>query len=337
MGSDIQFSVIIPAYQAEGTIDRCLQALEHQTVPRGCYEIVVVDDGSKDDIRTRVQAYDGVHLFVQAHTGPAAARNLGVQHAQGEIVLFTDADCEPTEEWIEGMVAPLCDDRIVGVKGAYLTDQKEIVARFVQLEYEERYHRLTREACIDFVDTYAAGYRRKVLVDAGGFDPIFTEASVEDQELSFRLARLGHRMAFVPQARVYHWGHSRNLWAYCRRKFKIGYWKVWIASRYPEKIWRDSYTPPALKAQILLLGLGGICLVAAVWWPPLWWGVTVSALSFLATTRPFAARAWGRDPIIAILSPVMLLVRAMALGIGFASGLSARLGSRNHSNRFKPS
>ena len=61
--------------------------------------------------------------------------------------------------------------------------------RFVQLEYESRYQIMERLRYIDFVDTYSAGYRRDVLLRHGGFDERLR--FVEDQELSFRLARSG--------------------------------------------------------------------------------------------------------------------------------------------------
>ena len=57
-----------------------------------------------------------------------------------------------------------------------------------------------RRTQIDFIDTYSAGYRREIFLENGGFDPIFTTASVEDQEFSFRLAQKGYRLVFVPGA-----------------------------------------------------------------------------------------------------------------------------------------
>lgn len=327
MAEQPKMSVIVPAYQAGDAIDRCLEALEHQTVPRESYEIVVVDDGSRDETADRVRSHDGVRLLSQAHAGPACARNLGAKHARGDLLLFTDCDCEPMQDWIERMVTPLCSDGIVGVKGAYLSHQREVVARFVQMEYEDKYERMARWESIDFVDTYAAGYRRDVFLANGGFDPTFPEASVEDQEFSFRLARLGHRMAFVPEARVYHQCHAHNLWSYWQRKFKIGFWKVLVAKRHPTKILHDSHTPQALKLQVLLVGLTGLCFLGTLLWPPLIWGVGIVALLFLLTTLPFAFKAWRKDPVVAVLSPALLLVRALALGTGFGVGLVAYRGT----------
>ena len=322
-----QISVVIPTYNAEKTVSRCLQALTNQTVAPSSYEIVVVDDGSADGTRAVVQAFDGVRLYAQDHAGPAVARNLGVAHARGTVVLFTDADCEPVADWIERMAAPLAgashatDIEIVGAKGTYLTRQREIVARFVQIEYEDKYDRMARDTYIDFVDTYAAGYRRDVFLANGGFDASFPVASVEDQEFSFRLAKQGYKMVFVPEARVYHWGHARDIVSYWRKKFRIGYWKVLVQKRHPDKLWRDSHTPQVLKMQILLVAVGAAALAAGLFWSPFWWLAGTAGLLFLLSTGPFAVKAWGKDRLVSILSPGLLLVRALALGMGFAAGL----------------
>ena len=324
-------SVIVPAYNARDVIDRCLDAVSRQTTPPETVEIIAVDDGSTDDTPARIQAHPAVRLIVQDHAGPAAARNLGVQHAVGEIVLFTDADCAPAPDWIERMVAPFARTEqatgaraVAGVKGAYLTRQRELMARFVQVEYEEKYDHMARLESIDFVDTYSAGYRRDVFLSNGGFDTTFPDASVEDQEFSFRLAKQGYHLVFVPEARVYHWGHAQNLWSYARRKFKIGYWKVLVHRRHPGKLLRDSHTPQSLRVQIVLAGLTGVCLVGSLPWPPLAWGAAISGLAFALSTIPFASKAWTKDRAVAIVAPFLLFVRALALGTGFASGVVAR-------------
>ena len=69
-----RISVIVPARNAADTIAPCLESLLAQTVPRGDYEVIVVDDGSTDETRSVVEAFD-VILVVQSHKGPAAARN----------------------------------------------------------------------------------------------------------------------------------------------------------------------------------------------------------------------------------------------------------------------
>jgi len=317
--------VIIPAYNSQATVARCLDALEQQTLPRDSYEIIVVDDGSTANTNAQVRAYDNVRLLVQVHAGPAAARNLGVEHARGEIVLFTDADCEPAADWVEQMLAPLDVLQTAGVKGVYRTQQRALVARFVQMEYETRYQRMTRHMArhgrIDFVDTYAAAYRRDVFLAAEGFDPKFAKASVEDQELSFRIAEQGHRLVFAPQAAVFHWGHATTAFAYAWKKCKIAFYKIEVLKQHSSKAWQDAHTPQRLKAQILILGIGLCSLLPSLVWPSLLWVTTGCGVLFFLTTIPFVAKAWKQDPSVAVVSPLLLLLRALALGSGMAAGV----------------
>ena len=232
----MDFSIIIPAYQAAAVLPQCLNALHRQSIDRSRYEIIVVDDGSTDNTATvaeqvlntsSAQDIHATQVIRATHGGPAQARNLGAQAAQGSLLLFTDADCEPVPDWIEQISSVFVDPSISGAKGTYRTRQTSLMARFVQQEYQERYDRLQRLAPIDFVDTYSAAYRRDVFIDQGGFDAVgLPTASVEDQEFSFRLTASGHRLVFVPEAVVYH-QHNASLRRYFRRKYYIGCWKIY--------------------------------------------------------------------------------------------------------------
>ncbi len=327
-------SVVIPAYNAQETLGACLAALLSQVVGRERFEVIVVDDGSADRTAEVASGY-GVRLIQQPNAGPASARNRGVQHARGEIVLFTDADCEPSVEWIAQMVAPLGDPQVVGVKGAYRTRQRALVARFVQLEYEHKYARLRRRPEIDFVDTYAAAYWRAILVESGGFDTTFPVPSVEDQELSFRLARKGYRLVFAPQAVVYH-RHDETVGEYWRRKYAIGYWKAVVLRRYPERVVRDSHTPQTQKAQVGLVGLAVLFCALSPWLPSAAWGAVLAGGLFLAAALPLAVRIARSDPPVLLVAPLLIVLRALALGLGLAAGtlslawraLGARFGDR---------
>jgi len=314
----IKVSVVVPAYNAGRTIAACLKGLLTQSVAPEGYEVTVVDDGSSDETREIVGKY-GVRLIEQPRKGPAAARNRGVAEARGEIVLFTDADCVPAENWIAEMVRPFDDPEVVGVKGVYLTQQSGIVPRFVQCEYEERYDRMARRRRIDFVDTYAAGYRREVFLQERGFDVRYPNASVEDQEFSFRLSERGYKMVFNPAAVVYH-QHPETLAAYLKRKFNIGYWKVMVLQRHPQKAVRDSHTPQTLKLQ---MGLAAalIPLVALAFLGGILPWLCLSALAlFLISVMPFTIKIFPKDPVVALLSPLLLFLRAVALGSGMSKG-----------------
>ncbi len=315
----MRVSVIVPAFNAAQTLAPCLAALLAQSYPREEYEIIVVDDGSTDataDIAARLQS---VRLIRAEHRGAAAARNCGARSARGDLLLFTDADCEPTTQWIETLCAALADPHVVGAKGTYRTRQRERVARFVQIEYEEKYARMRRAKMIDFIDTYSAAYRRDVFLVNNGFDESFPTASVEDQEFSFRLAEKGHAMVFAPDAVVYH-RHAATLAAYARRKFRIGYWKVRVHRRHPGKMLRDAHTPATLKIQMgLFLVIVAVALVA-LFAPAAWWLVGALVLTFIASAIPLIVFIARRDAAVTLIAPLLILLRAAALGAGWVAG-----------------
>lgn len=315
-----KLSVIIPAYNAAGTIAACLHALHHQTKPEWLHELIVVDNGSSDETAAVAKAA-GAIVVPQLIKGAAAARNAGIQVATGDIICVTDADCQPTADWLEQVSAPLRENpEITACKGTYLTRQKELVARFVQLEYEDKYDLLRTHTYIDFIDTYSAAYRREALAQHQFDENIFY---VEDQELSFRLAAHGHKMVFQPTAVVYHL-HSHTLRGYFRKKVMIAYWKAQVVRRFPARAAKDSHTPQVMKVQMALIMLATAALAFTLLIPPL--GLLATAvllLLFKATTIPFVRKAWGKDKTVAFAAPFLLMVRAFALSVGYLWGTLA--------------
>lgn len=310
-------SVIIPAYNAAQTIGPCLRALSKQTIASSQYEIIVVDDGSSDGTGDLAEKA-GARVISQSRSWPATARNAGIDSAKGEIVCFTDADCAPEPDWLEEITAPFENPAIVGCKGTYATHQSEIIARFVQLEYEDKYDLLRKQDHIDFIDTYSASYRRDVLIANDGFDQKFPY--LEDQELSFRLSARGYRMVFQPGATVYHI-HSETLLDYLRKKFRIGYWKAQVVRRFPERGIKDSHTPQSMKVQMGLMALFYLTLFSTFLtrWAIL--PLLILTILFFMTSLPFSLKAWKKDRTIAAVASVVMAARATALGLGYGWGV----------------
>jgi lipopolysaccharide/colanic/teichoic acid biosynthesis glycosyltransferase/glycosyltransferase involved in cell wall biosynthesis len=312
-------SVVIPAKNAEKNIEACLQGILAQTGIEYQLEIIVVDDGSVDQTAKLAEKM-GVSVIRQENRGPASARNTGACLAQGKIIAFTDADCVPTSEWLHHLLKPFYSSQnVVGVKGTYQTKQVSLVARFVQQEYESKYARLSKLSAIDFIDTYSAAYRRDVFVENGGFDSAFPVPSVEDQEFSFRLARKGYRMLFVPEAIVFH-THDQNWVEYAKRKFNIGYWKAFMLRWLPERIFSDSHTPSSLRIQIGLIGLTMTFAFIGIFWAFGRWLALISLLLFFMTGLPFLSQVVRQDKEVFWTAPFLLILRSISLGAGLLLG-----------------
>lgn len=313
-------SVIVPVRNGAASIQECVQAVLAQQGLQTDFELIVVDDGSSDQTRLLAEAA-GASVIAQDPLGPAAARNLGARSARGEILAFTDADCAPDPSWLKRLSQPFEETDIVGVKGAYRTRQRSLVARFVQQEYESKYARLSRLAAIDFIDTYSAAYRRDVFTLNGGFEPAFAVPSVEDQEFSFRLARKGYRMVFAPEAIVYH-QHDRSLGEYFKRKFAIGYWKAFMLRWLPEKTLSDSHTLSSQRWQIGLLGLAGGCLALGFFWNFAWWLSAGALALFYLTGLPLLMQIGRGDPAVLLVAGALLFLRSAAQLTGLAAGFA---------------
>jgi cellulose synthase/poly-beta-1,6-N-acetylglucosamine synthase-like glycosyltransferase len=312
-------SIIIPTFNGASRIGNCVDALLKQTVGRDA-EILVVNDGSTDNTADVVARYSGVRCITQLNSGPAAARNRGTLEARGTIILFTDDDCVPMSDWLTAMMEPFRDPDVIGVKGIYRTRQKSLVARFVQIEYEDKYRLMADCPSIDFIDTYSAGFRRDRFLEMNGYDTSFPLACAEDVELSYRMYARGWTMKFVPTAIVYH-SHPDTLWRYLRKKYKFAFWRVLAVRKNPNKAMKDSHTPQLMKVQILFVP---VLLVAIFFDLVVRSKIPASLLvcaAFLVSTLPFALRAVAKGPIVGLLSPVLLAARACAQLLGVTAGL----------------
>lgn len=317
-------SVIVPAFDAAPTLGPCLAALLAQRDLEGALEIIVVDDGSTDGGAELARALaPRVQLLRQVHQGAGAARNLGAAAARGPILLFTDADCRPAPDWAARMLEPFADPAVAGAKGFFTSDQRSLLARVVQAEYEEKDARLLGGDRPAFADTASAAYRAAIFRAAGGFRPEL--GAVEDTELAFRLSAAGHRLATAPRATVAH-RHPERLRDYARRKLRYGRWGAGAYLDHPARMADDSRTPWTLRLQLLLAPALLAALALRPWYGAAGRPAALAGLAFLFSNLPYVARSWRRHgPAVALAGPPVFLLRALALDAGLALGLAERL------------
>ncbi len=328
-GSNPIATVIVPTHNHAESVIACLDGLAGQNIAGDDIEILVVDASSSDATVAAVAVWLARHAgltarFLQEKSGSLAlARNAGAQAARTDLLLFLDADCVPAPDWVATMCSSFADPAVIGVRGAICTAQRGLTPAFVQAEYDDRYDRMRGFATIDFIDNYAAAYRRAVFLANGGFDPFFV--ACEDQELSFRLAEKGYQMAFQPAAIVTH-RHDTGLGGYMRRKYLQGYWKAPLTRLHPERMVQDAHTPQVLKFQIVLLSLTfGLVLAALLgfflpWAGWLLLGAGAALVALLLSAAPFIAKLARRSPQLALIGPGMVLARSLALGAGYLAG-----------------
>ena len=213
MATEPDVSIVVATYNRCEGLRQLLVALAEQTYPADRFEVVVVDDGSTDDtlelLQTIVVPY-ALHHVSQSNGGPAVARNRGVEHARGSLILFLDDDVRPIPDLVAVHVAAqgeASDLVVTGPMSAPPLDWPQPAwDRWDAAQLHKQYQAMLAGefACgqRQFF-TANASLRRRMFQNAGGFDPAFKRA--EDVELAWRMSRLDARFAFEPRADVVHY------------------------------------------------------------------------------------------------------------------------------------
>jgi GT2 family glycosyltransferase len=205
-------AIIIPHYNDVTRLARCLEALLPQLSDRT--EIVVVDNGSTDDLSAVRQRFAQVPLVTEPARGAAAARNRGVAETTAPLVFFLDADCVPSPDWVATAFAACSRGDLVGGAVTVFDETPpprsgaeafETVFAFHNRDYIERK---------GFSVTANLLTRRDVFVATGPFDG----AVSEDVEWCQRAVSRGYRLVYADDLRVSH--PSRSDWPALTRKWQ---------------------------------------------------------------------------------------------------------------------
>ena len=192
-------SIIVPAYNEEEKIDRCLKHIKNLKYPKENIEIIIVDDGSQDNTADIARKY-GVSILRQQHLGCAIARNKGVEHAKGEIIAFIDADDVCKEEWLIESVPYLKDKQIgaVGCSHNLLNAEKN---DFVIISHKEKcFRHIMSPDRTDHIGTSGCVIKKRVFLEVGGFNPEFSAA--EDTELSHKIRKKEYEIILVKKSLI---------------------------------------------------------------------------------------------------------------------------------------
>lgn len=178
--------MVVPTLNEELYLQSCLQAILNQSYP--CFEILVVDAYS-DDHTAQIGREMGARVILSRKRSPGAQRNLGAKLAEGEIIVFIDADTVVSENLLEEFYRVFNDDkRVVGLFPKLLPSDGKIIDEWLfwllrnSLKLGSLFGvSLTPGAC--------CAYRRECFLEAGGFAE---DINGEDSELSLKIKKLGN-------------------------------------------------------------------------------------------------------------------------------------------------
>lgn len=209
MSSTLFVSVVIPVFNDSIRLNSCLSELANQSYPNECFEVVVVDNGSTDDVASVVAKFPFARLIVEARPSQFAARNTGIENARGEVIALTDADCLPARDWLERGVEGLLKSRTDAGKGPIIAGEIKVFARDknnpTSVELFDMATGLTQKSYVDELN-YAASanmfFHRTTFDAVGGFDNLLKCSG--DLVWGQRASRLGYKIVYAEEAVVEH-------------------------------------------------------------------------------------------------------------------------------------
>lgn len=242
--------MIVPVRDGESSLPALLSSLAQQTLDRSRFEVVVVDNASRDATAAMARAA-GAIVIHEPVPNRSRARNRGAQTAASELLAFTDVDCVPDTGWLEALLAcasraPLMAGavRVTTADAANAIERFEALWRFSQREWVALGWAATANLCVS----------RAAYESVGGLDPAYPHIG-EDVDFCIRAGRAGHGLAFCSAASMSHHAES-SLRPFLRRAFFHGHGSSQVLRRlgFGHRAWRDPL--PLVRGDLAMGQLG---------------------------------------------------------------------------------
>ena len=314
-------SVVVASYNGAATLDECLSSLERLTYPD--YEIIVIDDGSRDATAEIAGRYR-VHCIRVENGGLSRARNLGIAAASGAIVAFLDSDAFADPDWLYFLVTSLEEQDAAAVGGPNLSPAGDgFVAQCVDRAPGNPTHVLIDDELAEHVPGCNMAFRKSALEALGGFDAVHRAAG-DDVDVCWKLLARGQRIAFSPGGFVWH--HRRaSVRAFLRQQRGYGYAEGHLKRSYPGRfnvfghlVWPGRVYDgvhnglrlaglPALVPSPIYQGRFGSAPFQSIYQPFATWQFQV-----------FMTAEWQLTTLCVLAAALLVLSRSLAAGLLFA-------------------
>ena len=322
---EMKVTIVIPCYNEEGYITKCLRSLIQGDYPLNDMEILVYDGGSTDNtwdnLKTIAQDYPCIHIKKNPSRIKVKAVNQGFREGIGELFVLCDAHCEYSKNYVSELVkyhTHTPSGNIGGVCDTYPGDNTT-KAFAIALAISSPIgvgisFRNIKDGTARYVDTVPFGsWRRDVIERIGGFNEDFIRG--HDREHNVRLRQSGEKILMLP------WLHTKY---YARRSFAtlsktiyhIGYWTNRVNKEHRSLNSMRQLAPPLMLMVLVSLGLVTL-LHPAAWF--LFFGSILAYLGSITTASIYLSRKAGNLKMLFYLILSLCIIH-FSHGIGYVKG-----------------
>jgi len=252
-------SIIIPVLNNERTIRDCLEAILDQGYPRENYEIIIVDNGSTDNSVDIIKEYSVKLLFEKRAHNSYMARNIGIKHAAGDVIVFLDADCIPRENWLMNLTAPFTNIDIGVVAGeVFGTEPTNLIQGFYSyIDFLNQENKVE-----DSIRALGAGniaLRKEIFSLVGLFDENFRWGG--DNDFGLRLQKeTNYKIMFSRDASVEHC-HRHSFKGLFKQAFTYGLGKGRFRIKHADPSQFNKGTSVCVNIIVLIRFIVGIIFI----------------------------------------------------------------------------
>jgi O-antigen biosynthesis protein len=224
-------SVVICSYNGGRTIRDCMNGLMKVDYPN--FEVIVVDDGSRDETAQIVSEYP-FRLIRTENRGLASARNTGLEAAKGEIIAYTDDDARPVPQWLHYLAMTYLTTNHAAVGGPNIAPPNDgWIAECVDNAPGGPVHVLLDDETAEHIPGCNCSFRTENLRQIGGWDTRYRTAG-DDVDVCWRIQHMGWTIGYHPAAMVWH--HRRNsIRDYWNQQIGYGRAESLLEEKWPEK------------------------------------------------------------------------------------------------------
>ena len=313
-------SIIVPAYNRSEEIDEFLLSFVKQSSKN--FEVIVVDDGSTDNLKEIVAKYQSslkLQYFYQQNKGPGATRNLGMEKAKGDIFVFIDSDCTVPKEYIENLERHLNTENFDAFGGP--DTYREDFSPFLKaINYSMTSFIGTggargaagKSVAKYYPRSFNMGIKRKVYEKIGGMNEL---RHGQDMDFSNRIYKAGFKIKFLPDVYVYH-KRRTSLKKFFKQIFNWGVTRINLG-KIDKNMLKPVHCLPTFVILIFLL-----TLIFSFWFPLIRYLflfeivliIFVVGFAFIQSALKY------KSGIVGLLSIVTLLTQVVAYGLGLLYG-----------------
>lgn len=321
----IKYSVIVAVYNRVDEVQELLQSAEKLEFDRKAFELLFVDDGSKDGFQQFIENYKSesglnIRAIYQENKGPGEARNNGMKNAKGEYFIYVDSDCMFPPHWLKEIDKEVVKNNYDAFGGpdtfhpSFSPLLKAINYSMTSLIGTGGTRGSKKSVGKFYPRSFNMGVHRKIFENIGGMNKL---RHGQDMDFSQRIYDAGYKVGLIADAFVYH-KRRTSLSKFYRQIFNWGVARINLAQKHPSMLKPVHLLPAMVVLGIVALAIFSLLVPSAA---KMLWSLTGIGFAFIILWAFFEAFFKYKSLTAALLSPITLNIQVFAYGFGLIKAL----------------